>query len=242
MAQNIYDRPDFFAGYSQLSRSVHGLAGAPEWPTIQAMLPDVTGLRIVDLGCGFGWFSRWAAGKGAADILGLDLSEKMLARARAETSDARIRYERADLETLALPEQRFDLAYSALAFHYIADLPRLFATLHGALVPGGHLVFTMEHPVFMAPSHPAWMAAADGRRVWPLEGYAVEGERVTDWLAPGVVKRHRMLGTVLNSLVGAGFAFRRLEEWAPSPADLAANPALAEERDRPMMMLVAAGR
>ncbi|RUW96707.1 SAM-dependent methyltransferase, partial [Mesorhizobium sp. M8A.F.Ca.ET.023.01.1.1] len=52
MAQNIYDQPEFFAGYSQLGRSVEGLDGAAEWPALRAMLPDVTGLRIVDLGCG----------------------------------------------------------------------------------------------------------------------------------------------------------------------------------------------
>lgn len=60
MAQNIYDREDFFAGYSQLGRSVEGLEGAAEWPALRAMLPDVGGLRVVDLGCGFGWFCRWA--------------------------------------------------------------------------------------------------------------------------------------------------------------------------------------
>jgi hypothetical protein len=31
VAQNIYDHPEFFANYSQLARSVHGLDGAPEW-------------------------------------------------------------------------------------------------------------------------------------------------------------------------------------------------------------------
>lgn len=39
MAQNIYDNPDFFAGYSQLPRQVHGLDGAPEWPAIRACCP-----------------------------------------------------------------------------------------------------------------------------------------------------------------------------------------------------------
>ncbi|MGY3146402.1 2-polyprenyl-3-methyl-5-hydroxy-6-metoxy-1,4-benzoquinol methylase [Bradyrhizobium sp. USDA 3397] len=58
MAQNIYDNPDFFAGYSQLPRPVHGLDVAPEWPEIRAMLPDLVGKRVVDLGCGFGWASR----------------------------------------------------------------------------------------------------------------------------------------------------------------------------------------
>ena len=41
MSQNIYDDPEFFAGYATLDRSVKGLDGAPEWPTIQAMLPSL---------------------------------------------------------------------------------------------------------------------------------------------------------------------------------------------------------
>jgi len=61
VAQNIYDDEGFFEGYSGLPRSVKGLDGAPEWPSLQALLPDMTGRSVVDLGCGFGWFSRWAA-------------------------------------------------------------------------------------------------------------------------------------------------------------------------------------
>src|SRR5947199_10439477 len=118
MAQNIYDKPDFFEGYSRLNRSVHGLQGAPEWPTLQAMLPDMRGLRVVDLGCGFGWFCRWARAQGAARILGLDISEKMLARARSVPIPG-IAYEQVDLERLSLPTGSFDLAYSSLAFHYV---------------------------------------------------------------------------------------------------------------------------
>ena len=58
MTQNIYDNESFFAVYSRLPRSVEGLDGAPEWPTLRAMLPEVSGRRAVDLGCGFGWFCR----------------------------------------------------------------------------------------------------------------------------------------------------------------------------------------
>jgi hypothetical protein len=43
MVQNIYDDPDFFSAYSQLPRSVAGLAGGPEWPALQSMLPGVKG-------------------------------------------------------------------------------------------------------------------------------------------------------------------------------------------------------
>jgi SAM-dependent methyltransferase len=240
MTQNIYDDPDFFDGYSRLGRSVEGLAGAAEWPAIRALLPDMRGLRVADLGCGFGWFCRWAREQGASEILGLDVSENMLARAKAETVDPAIHYARADLEDLALPAGGFDLVYSSLAFHYIANIAALFATIHQALKPGGRLVFSTEHPIYMAPSHPDWIIDDAGRKVWRLDGYQIEGPRRTNWLAEGVVKQHRMLGTTLNLLIRSGFAIAHVEEWAPSDEDLARHPEWAIERDRPMFLLISA--
>jgi ubiquinone/menaquinone biosynthesis C-methylase UbiE len=121
MTQNIYDDPDFFAGYSRLRRSVEGLAGGAEWPALRALLPDLRGLRIVDLGCGYGWFCRWAREHGAAKVLGLDVSAKMLAKAESMTTDPAITYARVDMETLNLPEASFDLAYSSLALHCVEE-------------------------------------------------------------------------------------------------------------------------
>jgi SAM-dependent methyltransferase len=175
MTQNIYDDPQFYEGYSQLRRSVEGLEGAPEWPALRALLPDLHGLRVV--GCGYGWFCRWAHKQGASRILGIDVSEKMLARARAVAPDAEVTYARADMEKLELPEASFDIAYSSLALHYIEDLAGLFARVHRALVPGGRLIFSIEHPIFMAPTHPGWLVGADGRETWPLDSYLVEGPR-----------------------------------------------------------------
>ena len=242
VAQNIYDRPDFFHGYTQLRRSVEGLNGAVEWPALQAMLPDMNGLRVVDLGCGFGWFCRWARQNGAAEVVGFDLSEKMLAQARATTCDSSISYERADLEHVELPEARFDLAYSSLALHYVKDAARLFATIHRALVRNGSFVFSTEHPIYMAPTDPGWCVDAAGRRTWPLDRYLVEGPRTTDWLAEGVVKYHRTIGTTLTLLIGSGFTIRRVEEFCPTAEQIAVKPELAMERERPMFLLVAAQR
>src|SRR6266851_2225002 len=132
MAQNIYDNDEFFAGYARLPRSVAGLEGAPEWPALRALLPDLRGRRVLDLGCGYGWFCRWAREAGAAEVLGIELSEKMLARARADTRDAAIAYQRADMESLALPGETFDLAYSSLALHYVENLNRLMSQAYEA--------------------------------------------------------------------------------------------------------------
>ncbi|TPM04604.1 class I SAM-dependent methyltransferase [Mesorhizobium sp. B2-3-10] len=241
MAQNIYDQPDFFAGYSQLGRSVEGLDGAAEWPALRAMLPDVGGLRVVDLGCGFGWFCRWAHENGAREVLGLDLSEKMLSRARAAGPDTGITYERADLDHLSLPQGGFDLAYSSLALHYVEDIERLFGAVHEALSPGAHFVFSTEHPIYMAPTNPGW-SIDGGKRTWPVDQYLVEGPRKTNWLAKGVVKHHRTIGTTLNALIRAGFTIEHVEEFRPTDAQIAARPDLAEELERPMFLLVSACR
>ncbi|TIS99450.1 methyltransferase domain-containing protein [Mesorhizobium sp.] len=191
MAQNIHDSPEFFAGYSQMARSVHGLDGAPEWPAIRALLPDLDGKRIY---------------------------------------------------RLDLPGASFDFAYSSLAFHYIEDFDRLVKTVHDALLPGAHFVFTIEHPIYMAPSHPGWSVDVDGRKTWPVNRYCVEGPRTTDWLAKGVLKQHRMLATTLNALIEAGFTIRRVEEWRPTADRVAQAPDLADELERPMMLIVAAQR
>ncbi|HYZ21407.1 MAG TPA: class I SAM-dependent methyltransferase, partial [Rhodopila sp.] len=156
MTQNIYDDPAFFEGYRRLRRSVEGLDGAAEWPAMRALLPPLQGLRVADLGCGFGWFCDWAHAQGAASVLGVDVSEKMLARAMAAGTPGAVRYERGDLETFRLPEDTFDLIYSSLAFHYVADLEGLMGRIHRALVAGGWLVFSAEHPVYTAPSRPGW--------------------------------------------------------------------------------------
>jgi SAM-dependent methyltransferase len=228
MTQNIYDNDAFFSGYSQLPRSVEGLDGAPEWPTLRAMLPAMGDLRVVDLGCGFG----------AASVLGLDVSENMLARARETTRDPAIVYERADLERLALPSGSFDLVYSSLTLHYLENLKALFAEAHRALVPGGHLVFSVEHPIYTAPSRPGWSED----KTWPLDRYLDEGPRSTDWLAKGVIKQHRTIGAYINLLLELGFTLLRVEEWGPTDAQIAAHPEWKVERDRPPFLLVSARR
>jgi SAM-dependent methyltransferase len=242
MTQNIYDDEGFFAGYSRLPRSIHGLDMMPEWPTLRTMLPALRGARVVDLGCGFGWFCRWAAEQGAASVLGLDVSEKMLARARAETTHPMVTYQRADLERLALAEASFDLAYSALTLHYLEHLVGMLAIVHRALTPGGSFVFSAEHPIYTAPAAPGWAPRADGGQTWPVDHYLNEGPRSTDWLAKGVVKQHRTVATYLNLLIEAGFTIARVVEWAPSPEQIAAHPEWADEVERPPFLLVAARR
>jgi len=224
VTQNIYDDAGFFAGYARLRRSVEGLDGAPEWPTLRSMLPELAGRRVVDLGCGFGWFCRWAREVGAASVLGLDVSANMLARAHETKPESAIVYRQADLEAVELPAASFDLAYSSLTLHYIEKLGALFASVHRALVPGGSFVFSAEHPLYTEPG----------------PDYLDEGPRTTDWLAKGVVKQHRTLATYLNLLIATGFTIRHVEEWGPTRTEIAAHPEWKIDHRRPSFLLVSA--
>jgi SAM-dependent methyltransferase len=201
----------------------------------------MAGLRVVDLGCGYGWFCRWAADGSAVSVLGIDVSARMLARAAADTDDARITYRHADLDEVQLDAGGFDLAYSSLALHYLVDVDRLFAQVAGALTPGGRFVFSCEHPIRTAPSAQGFVDGPNGR-VWALDGYQMEGERVTNWLADGVVKQHRTITTYFAALRRAGFEVTDLVEWRPTDDELVAHPDWAAELDRPMFLLVGTTR
>lgn len=241
MAQNIYDDAAFFEGYSQISRSRLGLTGAPEWPDVEAMLPPLKGLRVLDLGCGFGAFPRYAVEQGAARVHGVDLSANMLETARERSGAMPITYEQADLETYEPEPGGFDLVYSGLAIHYLADFDRFCAMVARALgEKGGHLVVTTEHPIWAARAEPDFRTDPDGTRVFAIRDYAVEGERVSNWIRDGIVKYHRKLSTLVMTMHSHGLMLKAIEEWTADDARIAANPALIDEKTRPQLLLLAA--
>ena len=150
-----------------------------------------------------------------------------------------IDYRCADLQTLTLPANSCDLVYSSLALHYLPDIAPLFTALQQALVPGGILVFSAEHPIYTAPLQQGWQVNEQGQKSWPVSHYQQEGERVSNWFAEGVIKQHRKLSSWVNALIAAGFVLEQLDEWGPSAEQIAQQPALDEEKERPMIFYCA---
>jgi hypothetical protein len=114
--------------------------------------------------------------------------------------------------------------------------------VYRALVPGGSLVFSVEHPIFSATVWSEWLLDPTGRKLWPVDRYLDEGPRSTDWLAKGVIRQHRTLATYLNMLIRLGFLIGHVEEWGPTAEQVAAEPSWADERHRPPFLLMAARR
>lgn len=240
--ENKYDDPVFFEKYSQMDRSREGLAGAGEWQTLRSILPEFSGKRVLDLGCGYGWHCIYAAEQGAASVLGLDLSEKMLAEARRKTSQPQVEYHRCAMEEAEFPSGSFEVVLSSLALHYVKDYPALVRKVREWLAPGGDFVFTCEHPVFTAQGPQDWEYDREGNiRHFPVDRYFVEGERDACFLGEHVVKYHRTLTTLLETLLENGFLLLHVKEPQP-PVEMLSRPGWADELRRPMMLAVAARR
>ncbi|MDA1189663.1 MAG: class I SAM-dependent methyltransferase [Chloroflexi bacterium] len=238
--QNMYDNPDFLAGYSTLERFGEGWEKAGERDDLLGLLPDVTGLRVLDLGCGAGQLSRYLAEQGAASVVGVDLSEKMLALAREKWAHPSVTYQRDALETAAFQPASFDLVVSSLAFHYVEDYAALVSRIADWLTPGGVLVYSTEHPIFTGrlPGD-GWVSGDDGPR-WAVDRYATEELREENWFVDGVRKAHRTFATFINGLVDAGLAVERVIEPVASEQWIKDHPDWPDEWRRPTFLLVRA--
>ena len=237
---NIYDDDAFFAAYGGMDRSREGLAGAGEWAQLRPLFPDLRGLDVLDLGCGYGWHCEYAAQQGAASVLGIDASRRMIQTAEERNSHPKVVYRCCGLEEYDYPTARFDLVVSNLVLHYMADLPWVYRQVRNTLRPGGVFLFNIEHPVFTAGVGQSWILDGEGRPLyWPVDNYFLPGPRETVFLGQRVVKEHHTLTQILGGLLQTGFCMEAIEEAQPPQA---LRKRMPEELRRPMMLLVRARR
>ena len=230
---NQYDNPAFFTEYAKMSRSQYGLEGAGEWHQLEPLFPELTDKRVLDLGCGYGWHCKFAADHGAANILGIDQSQRMIAEAKCRNAHEKIEYRVCGIHDYDYPADTYDLVVSNLVLHYIENLDVVYALVHKTLKPGGVFLFNIEHPTFTAGVKQQF--AADG--TWPVTDYYYPGERITNFLGYEVKKYHHTLTQILNDLIQTGFVIDAVEEAMPPETWREQMP---EEMRRPMMLLVKA--
>lgn len=242
MAQrNIYDNPSFFSAYRGLKdgdTKQGTVGGGLTHDDLTRILPPLKDTSILDLGCGDGWFSYWAVTcGGAAKVKGLDSSILQIRAAQSTAARLgddqanKLTYQIADLNTLTPVKNTYHIVFSSLTLHYLRDLKGLMESIFASLKPGGMFYFTVEHPIYTAPTHrevcthPATTKTAkdgEGRHDaetqaadahWRLNGYWDQGPRTHSWLGHEVEKQHWKMETYVNSLVGTGFELVYMHEW-----------------------------
>lgn len=212
---DFYDDPVIFNAYVARRRSPQNPNDAIEQPIFWEMVGEPSGLEILDLGCGTAGFGRDLLERGAKRYVGVEGSNNMAEAALKALAGTGGEVVVSSIEAWEYPGEAFDLVVSRLALHYIEDIEACFRQLYSTLVPGGRLVFSVEHPILTSCNRSAESSARRGD--WIVDDYFCTGQRTYSWLGGTVMKFHRTVEDYFHALQAAGFTVQSLRESRPAP-------------------------
>ncbi|MGX8700526.1 class I SAM-dependent methyltransferase [Caproiciproducens sp.] len=238
--QNIYDNQEFFDGYKRLRGNPSAANDIVEKPALLSLAPDLHNKSVLDIGCGYGENCIRFLELGATKVMGLDISAKMLEIARTENSSLNIKYINKSMTDLNGLSEKFDVVFSSLAVHYIEDFDKLVKDIYNHLNYGGYFIFSQEHPLTTALlTQDYWTLNSENERIhYNLTTYALEGERKVTWFVDGVIKYHRTISSIVNSLSTAGFIVEKMLEPIPSKDIMEQYPSYKKYIHKPDFLLV----
>ncbi|MEO0899972.1 MAG: class I SAM-dependent methyltransferase [Bacteroidota bacterium] len=212
---SAYDDEDFFQQYLSKRQKGNAPNELIEKPIMDELVGDVSGKRVLDLGCGDGGYGKELLLRGASYYKGIEGSSNMYLLAEKNLRGHPAHIQHTTLEEWQGEETPFDLVVSRLVLHYIEELSSLFAHIHSSLGPNGCFVCSIEHPVITS-SYEAYHQ--EGRRGnWIVDDYFHSGPRVNHWLGKEVIKYHRSLQDYWLLFQQAGFEIEELRESKPDP-------------------------
>jgi ubiquinone/menaquinone biosynthesis C-methylase UbiE len=212
-------------------------------PAFLAMLPEIEGLRGLDIGCGEGHNTRLLAQRGAR-MTAIDVALNFIHHARAaELQDPRgIDYQVASAVELPFADESFDFAAGFMSFMDIPETASVLGEACRVLKPGGFLQFSVCHPCFDT-AHRRNVRDAHGlTRAVEVGGYfrTTDGE-IDEWIfsaAPSAAKAglrkfkvplfRRTLSQWLNLLVESGLGLERVCEPTPDDETVRRHPTLQD--------------
>ncbi len=186
-------------------------------PNLIRLVAPKKGMKILDLACGQGYFTRLFKEKGA-DVVGADIAPELIAEAKERSKG--ITYYATPAHTLTFAQgETFDVVSIVLAIQNIHNMQEVFAEVWRVLKPGGKFFIVINHPTFRIPKGSSW--GYDPRA-------GVQYRRVDTYLSPSsvsidmhpgkkngpkTVSYHRSLQDFFKAFGKAGFMVTRLEEW-----------------------------
>lgn len=179
-----------------------------ERPAMLEQLPDLNGLRILDAGCGSGWYAEQMLGRGAL-VTAVDASGAMVDYAKIRLgknpASSNLKLQVADLaDPLPFKDGEFDGVVSPLVLHYMRDFRPALKEMRRVLAPGGWIQFSTHHP------------AADAALFKTKNYFAVE-HVVDHWDWVGRVEFfRRSLTEIVNSVIESGFVIDAIVEPVPT--------------------------
>jgi ubiquinone/menaquinone biosynthesis C-methylase UbiE len=213
-------------------------------PAFFETLPDVRGLKGLDIGCGEGHNTRLLARKGAL-LSAIDISEVFIEQARQaeEQHPLQIHYQVASAVDLPFSDNTFDFATAFMSFMDIPETEKTLSEAYRVLRKGGFLQFSITHPCFDT-LHRKNLRNSEGK-TYAIEvgGYFTsQNGDISEWSFSSlpesmqnlpkfkVPRFTRTLSQWLNGLIQAGFAIEHLHEPKPSDEIVKQHPTLQDSQ------------
>lgn len=175
--------------------------GADHWrnlvnaPAFQAMLPDITGLHGLDIGCGEGYNTRLTVVR-AARMTALDISPKFVryAENEAQRTSLPISHLRASAVTLPFPDNTFDFAIATMSIMDCADQETAVREAFRVIRKGGFFQFSIVHPVFNG-TEGNWLKNDEGKKAGYIvrDYYNLKRDWVEEWRFSKAPEEYRHL-------------------------------------------------
>jgi ubiquinone/menaquinone biosynthesis C-methylase UbiE len=214
-------------------------------PEFFKILPDISGLKGLDIGCGEGYNTHLAAQKGA-NMTAIDISKVFIKYAieKEKVEPLGIKYQVASAVELPFENESFDFAISTMAFMDMYDIDKAFNQAYRVLKPNAFFQFSIIHPCFSL-SDPEWIYDDKGRRTGLIcRDYFknFDGE-IQEWIfsaAPEELTRNmkkfrvprfrHTLSYWLNTIIRSGFTLEYFSEPFANDEAIKIKPSLASTR------------
>lgn len=214
-----------------------------EQPAMHNYMPDIFGKKVLEIGCGCGKNCRYFAENGAVKVLGTHMSGRMLKIAKRKSVGLPIEYRLLAPEKAAGVDEKFDVIYSSLVFHYVEHFDKFIAGLNSLLHKDGILLFSQKHPITTASldRQPGWNYDERGKEIsYTFSNYHQSGRRGSNWFIDDEVIYHRTVGEIVTALGQHGFYVEAADETRPSSAIIKQYPQLEKEMLKPAFLVIRA--
>jgi ubiquinone/menaquinone biosynthesis C-methylase UbiE len=214
-------------------------------PNLMRILNPKQGMKVLDMGCGEGYFTRIIDASGAY-VEGADIAKELIAKAKAASPEVVFHVAPAEKMTAA-KDGYFDALVCVLALQNMEHLDAVAKEVARVLQPKGRAVFVLNHPAFRIPKVSSWGWDEKSKTQYRRIDRYLSQSRASIDMAPGKGTKHttwsfhRSMQDYMKAFAGAGFAMTRLEEWISHKKSEKGPRAAAEDTARkefPLFMCI----